>query len=71
MAQTTIKRQLIKLQKDINKSPFKTWFIAKQCGFKKPTTFCNILAGRRRPPRNDYSFIETAYKLINQPINLN
>lgn len=67
---TNFRKALISLQRKINKSPFKLWFIAKAVGYKNPSHFCNILAGRRRPKNNDYSFIERAYEIINKnPLN--
>lgn len=69
---TNYKRTLSTLQRNINKSPFKLWFVAKQVGYKNPNHFSNILASRRKPKNNDYSFIEKAYVIINSnPLNFN
>lgn len=71
MADTTnYKRTLLTLQRKINKSPFKLWFIAKAVGYNNPSHFSNILASRRKPKNKDYSFIERAYEIINKnPLN--
>lgn len=67
-----LKKTLKQLQDDINKSPYKMWFIARACGYKNPNHFSNILASRRRAKNGDYSFIEKARTIINsKPIILN